>query len=135
MSNKLSVNKLLNSVVLTGEAVVVVSAALWMFAPTIAAVTLTLGAAAFIIGRMAPKDGDGQKAADSKLAPVVRHLYRQRILSYVLLTLAVVFIHLPTGFYFGIYMRRSMWLVPFIAFVVIEVYTAFRLPAAEKTQK
>lgn len=127
-----AVQKLLNILAMDGETMVVVAAAAWMFAPLPAAILFAVGAALFIIGRMAGNEGDGQKAADRSLTPVVRHLHRQRILSYVLLALAAVCIHLPTGFYFGIYMRRSMWLVPFIAFVIIEVYTAFRLPAAEK---
>ena len=127
-----AVQKLLNYVAMGGETMVVVGAAAWMFAPLPAAILFAVGAALFIIGRMAGNEGDGQKAPDRSLTPVVRHLHRQRILSYVLLTLAAVCIHLPAGFYFGIYMRRSMWLVPFIAFVIIEVYTAFRLPAAEK---
>lgn len=117
---------------IVGETFVVLGAALWLPWPDVAAWILASGAALFIIGRMAGSNGDGQKATDHSLTPVVRHLYRQRILSYVLLTLAAVAIHLPSGFYFGIYMRQSMWLVPFIAFVVIEVYTAFRLPTASK---
>lgn len=125
-------SKTLNLLAMGGEILVVVGAAMWMFLPNIAAWVFAVGAALFIIGRMAGHDGDGQKVADRELKPVVRHLYRQRILSYVLLTLATVAIHLPAGFYFGIYMRQSMWLVPFIAFVIIEVYTAFRLPAATK---
>lgn len=124
--------KTLNMLAMIGETLVVAGAAAWVFLPVVSAYVLAAGAALFIIGRMAGNYGDGQKAADRELTPVVRHLYRQRILSYVLLTLAAVFIHLPAGFYFGIYMRKSMWLVPFIAFVVIEAYTAFRLPAAEK---
>ena len=125
-------NKTLNMLAMVGETIVVLGAAMWLPWPDMAAWVLATGAALFIIGRMAGSDGDGQKAADRLSTPVVRHLYRQRILSYILLTLAAVAIHLPAGFYFGIYMRRSMWLVPFIAFVVIEVYTAFRLPAATK---
>ena len=125
-------NKTLNMLAMVGETIVVLGAAMWLPWPDVAAWMLATGAALFIIGRMAGSDGDGQKAADRSSTPVVRHLYRQRILSYILLTLAAVAIHLPAGFYFGIYMRRSMWLVPFIAFVVIEVYTAFRLPVATK---
>ena len=117
---------------LAGETLVLAGAALWLFLPYFAAYILSVGTALFIVGRMASSEGDGPKASDRSLPPVIRHLHRQRILSYILLTLAAVCIHLPAGFYFGIYMRRSMWLVPFIAFVVIEVYTAFRLPTAEK---
>ena len=125
----------MNLLAMAGETLVVLGAALWLPWPGGSAYVLSVGAVLFIVGRMAHNEGDGQKVGDHSLTPVVRHLYRQRILSYLLLTLAAVCIHLPAGFYFGIYMRQSMWLVPFIAFVIIEVYTAFRLPAAEKKTK
>lgn len=124
--------KTLNIIALTGETMVVVAAALWLFAPAVSGYVMAVGAVLFVIGRMAGSNGDGVMAGNKDLKPTVRHLYRQRILSYVLLALAVVAILLPPGFYFGIYMRSSMWLLPFIAFVVIEAYTAFRLPSAEK---
>ena len=127
-----TMQKTLNIIALTGETMVVVAAALWLFAPAAAGYVMAVGAVLFVVGRMAGNHGDGVMAGNKDLKPTVRHLYRQRILSYVLLALAVVAILLPPGFYFGIYMRASMWLLPFIAFVVIEAYTAFRLPAAEK---
>ena len=125
-------SKTLNMLAMVGETLVVLGAAMWIFVPTVAAVVLAVGTVLFIVSRMAGSDGDGKKMGDPSLTITVRHLYRQRILSYVLLTLAAVFLFLPAGFYFGIYMRESMWLVPFIAFAIIEIYTAFRLPAASK---
>jgi hypothetical protein len=33
------------------------------------------------------------------------------------------------------YLRSTAWLIPFVVFVVIELYTAFRIPARIKKEK
>ena len=43
--------------------------------------------------------------------------------------------NLKGGFYFGMYLRPSAWLITFVIFVVIEVYTAFRIPNQIKKEK
>jgi len=39
---------------------------------------------------------------------------------------------LPVGFYAGMYVGKTSWLIPFVFFVVVEVYTVFRISAVEK---
>jgi hypothetical protein len=48
------------------------------------------------------------------------------------LFLATLFMWLPTGFYSGLYLGPTAWLIPFVFFVVVEVYTVFRISAVEK---
>ena len=62
----------------------------------------------------------------------LRRLYHQRVFGMVGLFLATLFMWLPTGFYSGLYLGPTAWLIPFVFFVVVEVYTVFRISAVEK---
>ena len=62
----------------------------------------------------------------------MRRLYRQSVFGLVGLVLAVVFMFLPVGFYAGMWLGPTSWLIPFVFFVVVEVYTVFRISALEK---
>jgi hypothetical protein len=62
----------------------------------------------------------------------MRRLYHQRVFGIVALILATVFMWLPVGFYAGMYVGKTAWLIPFVFFVVVEVYTVFRISAVEK---
>ena len=63
----------------------------------------------------------------------VRRLHRQRVIAMVMLMLAAVLVNMRAGFYaFDVYVRPSLWLLPFLFFVVIETYTVFRLSSLEK---
>ncbi|MDE6720996.1 MAG: hypothetical protein K2J84_02465, partial [Bacteroidaceae bacterium] len=62
----------------------------------------------------------------------LRRLYHQRVFGTIALALAAVMMLMPVGFYAGLWVGRSSWLMPFIFFVVVEVYTAFRIPRVEK---
>ena len=43
--------------------------------------------------------------------------------------------NMEPGFYLGYYFPRTTWLVLFLVFAVFEVYTAFRIPAAEEKSR
>ena len=62
----------------------------------------------------------------------LRRLYHQRVFGIVGLILAAVFMWMPVGFYADVYFGPTSWLIPFVFFVVVEVYTAFRISAVEK---
>ena len=62
----------------------------------------------------------------------LRRLYHQRVFGMVALVLAAIVMWLPSGFYASLYVTPSSWLMPFVLFVAIEVYTVFRVSAVEK---
>jgi hypothetical protein len=62
----------------------------------------------------------------------MRRLYHQRVFGVVALILATLMMWLPTGFYAGMYLGKTSWLIPFVFFAVVEVYTVFRISAVEK---
>jgi hypothetical protein len=62
----------------------------------------------------------------------MRRLYHQRVFGIVALILSTVLMWLPVGFYAGMYVGKTSWLIPFVFFVVVEVYTVFRISAVEK---
>ena len=57
----------------------------------------------------------------------VRRLHRQRVFGLFFLCLCVLLLFINEGFYFGYFISRPLWFIPFLIFAVVEVYTAFRL--------
>ena len=66
---------------------------------------------------------------------VVKRLYRQRTFGVVVALLSALVMNMEPGFYLGYYFPRTTWLVLFLVFAVFEVYTAFRIPAAEEKSR
>lgn len=118
-----------------GEIMVLAGAVLWLPLPDSAPILLTAGAVLFALGRCLGSKGDVAMWRDRANSLWMRRLYGQRIVGLVFLLLAASSIHLGNGFYYGVYIRRSFWLLPFIIFVVFEAYTAFRIPDNEKSVK
>lgn len=114
---------------------VVLGAALWIVLPTIACYIFAAGTLLFAFGRLSGQNSDIEQVRQHTDNYVLRRLYRQRIAALIILAIAAVLINLPAGFYWGFYLRRSFWLLPFIIFVVFEAYTAFRIPAIEKKEE
>ena len=120
---------------MTGELLVLAATVLWMTEWAYTGWLYAAGAAMLAVGRLAAKNGDGAKAADRRLSVRLRRLYRQRVVGAVLLLMSAVLINVNAGFIvFGMYLRPSVWLIPFTVFVIIEVYTAFRIPAVEAAE-
>lgn len=106
--------------------IVLNSYALWI------RVLFSLGVVLLTINRFFGEDSDWSQSKRSDKPLTLRRLYRQRCVGVVVLYLSAVLLFLPEGFYYGVYLRRISWLLPFIVFTVIELYSAFRIPAVEK---
>lgn len=119
--------KLFSTVACIGEVLVIVGAMAWISGTVIANIVFAAGATIFAIGRINEKQAKG--------SIVLGRLYGQRTFGMVALLLTAVVMNLHEGFYLGVYLRPTAWLIPFVVFVVLEIYTAFRIPAQIKKEK
>lgn len=127
--------RILGIVESAGLCLVLVAACLWM-APGIRFVACVLMAVATVVlavGRFMQTPFYEKYSRRDPKELTLRRLYHQRVFGIVGLILATVFMWLPVGFYAGIYVGASSWLIPFVFFVVIEVYTVFRISSVEKS--
>ena len=95
-------------------------------------IMFALGVVILTINRFFGEESDWHQSRRKDKPLTLRRLYRQRCVGVAVLYLSVVLLFLPEGFYYGVYLRRISWLLPFIVFTVIELYSAFRIPAVEK---
>lgn len=128
-------SRILSAMAQAGELVLLAGVALWMLRLPWVPGVFAAGAVLFAAGRMLGKEGDYAKSYDSSLTPTLRHLYRQRMGGELMAVLAAVLMNLNAGFYWGYYLRPSVWLIPFVVFVVLELYTAFRISSIEKKRE
>lgn len=128
-------DKLMGYVEMAGETLVVTGAAAWLPLRSLGMIIFAAGTVLMAIGRFA------QTPSYQKYSPVdpkvltLRRLYRQRMMGMVALILSAIIMNMPQGFHFGLYVAPASWLVTFIIFAIIEVYTAFRISAVEKDNK
>ena len=112
---------------MAGELIVVAAAAVWMPLREVAPLAFAFGVAVFAIGRFL------QTPYYAKLMPTdvrelpLRRLHHQRVFGMVALILSAVLMNMPVGFHFGVYVTAGTWIVMFSVFVVIEVYSTFRI--------
>ena len=113
---------------IVGLIVIVISSLAWVLHLEWVPIVYTLGTIVFAIGRMAV-----QRTIPSCNLTVNR-LKRQRTFAVFVILFSAMLMSMEPGWYLGynFYLTKSAWLVPFIVFVIIEVYTAFRLPSALK---
>jgi hypothetical protein len=123
----MSKEKIYNYISCVGEVLVIIGAMIWVTRTPIANYVFAAGATVFAIGRLNEKKEEG--------SIVLARLYGQRTFGIVALLFAAVVMNLHEGFYLGMYLRPTAWLIPFVVFVVAEVYTAFRIPAQIKKEK
>lgn len=118
-------NKLLSKVELTGEAIVVLASALWITGLRFVSFAFCAGVLMLAVGRLA------QKRTVATLT--LQRLYRQRNHSvfFLFLASALMFVDGPFRVFDTFYVFKSSWLMLFIIFVVIEVYTTFRISHLE----
>ncbi|MBQ9641149.1 MAG: hypothetical protein IJV06_06275 [Bacteroidaceae bacterium] len=113
-----------------GETLVVLAAAMWITHHAMVSYLFAVGTVLFAVGRWA--QGGEAILAETPVRKQLnmRRLLRQRNIGMVLLLMAAVFMFVRHTYHLGqnIYVFPSSWLVPFTCFVVIEVYTAFRIP-------
>lgn len=149
--NSLKKQQMLNWCAMIGELLVLIGAVGWMFwRPSLldgdgivmwlkghgAGLTFLVGAVLMTIGRLLGENGDIALMNDVSVDIRTRRLHRQRVIAMVMLMLAGVLVNLRAGFYaFDIYFRPSLWLLPFIYFVVIETYTVFRMKSPSESSK
>lgn len=121
-------NKISGLLELCGLCIVVVASAMWITRMDFVPYLFAFGTVGFAIGRMMVQH---EMKSDNV---TVKRLLRQRTFAVFALLFSAVLMFAHPGYYFGynVYLQASSWLVPFIVFVVIEVYTAFRLPIALK---
>lgn len=119
--------KIFGYMVCAGEILVIIGAMLWITGTLMAHYLFAAGATLFAIGRFNEKQEKG--------SIVLARLYGQRTFGVVALLLTAVIMNLKGGFYLGVYVRPSAWLITFVIFVVIELYTAFRIPSQIKKEK
>lgn len=124
--------KFLGYVEIVGEVLVAAGAVAWLPVPVIASSVFCLGVVVFAVGRFAQTPFYQKYGVMDSKELTMRRLYHQRVFGIVALVLSAVLMCLPQGFYFGMYVAPSSWLVLFVIFVVLEVYTAFRISAVEK---
>jgi hypothetical protein len=128
--------KILGIIEVVGLTLVVLAVVLWALPQegtrSFAAVGLAVGTVALVIGRFLQTPFYLKYPVNDPRELTMRRLYHQRVFGIVALILATVMMWLPVGFYAGIYLGKTSWLVPFVFFVVVEVYTIFRISAVEK---
>lgn len=100
--------------------------------PLWACLMFTVGVLMLTLNRFIGNESDFGRSRNRRMSMSVRRLYRQRCVGTVVLFLSVAILLMHEGFYYGIYLRKINWLLPFIIFVIIELYSAFRLPNIEK---
>ncbi|MDE5551043.1 MAG: hypothetical protein K2I99_06845, partial [Bacteroidaceae bacterium] len=98
----------------------------------VAGIVMVVSTAILALGRFLPQPFYLDYPIYDPSNLTLRRLYHQRIFGAIALALAAVMMLMPVGFYAGLWVGRSSWLMPFVFFVVVEVYTAFRIPRVEK---
>ena len=128
--------KILGIIEVVGLTLVVVAAALWAFPMenlhSLSLWGMSLGTVALVVGRFMQTPFYLKYPVTDPRELTLRRLYHQRVFGIVSLILATVMMWLPVGFYAGMYLGKTSWLIPFVFFVVVEVYTVFRISAVEK---
>ena len=133
---KMNKAKILGIIEVVGLTLVVLAVALWALPQegtrSFAAVGLAVGTVALVFGRFLQTPFYLKYPTTDPRELTMRRLYHQRVFGGVALILATVMMWLPVGFYAGMYLGKTSWLIPFVFFVVVEVYTVFRISAVEK---
>lgn len=111
-----------------GELLLLAGAIAWMPQRTWGQSLFTIGALLFATGRLLGPQGDYAQSTNPENAIPLRRLYRQRLIGTVMLLLSAASMCRAGTFIHGYYLSRASWLIPFVPFVIIELYTAFRLP-------
>ena len=115
-----------------GEVLVLIGAALWITGCEFLNYVFAVCTLLFAIGRLI------EKHPQSTLT--LRRLYLQRTIGVVVLIVAALlmfFYEYINGFEisdYKVHATASAWLLPFFIFVVIELYTAFRIPSELKKE-
>ena len=133
MTNKA---KILGIIEVVGLTLVVLAAALWVLPQDntrlMVSIGMAVGTVALVFGRFLQTPFYLKYPMTDPRELTMRRLYHQRVFGIVALILSTVLMWLPVGFYAGMYVGKTSWLITFVFFVVVEVYTVFRISAVEK---
>ena len=124
--------KLLGKAELLGLALVLIASAVWMMEHFWASVMMAAGTVILSIGRFFQTPFYAKYLPTDSRELTLRRLYHQRVFGIMALVVSAALMFTPQGFYFGLYVAPSSWLITFVVFVVIEVYTAFRISSVDK---
>ncbi len=119
----------------TGELLVVAGALLWIANSDMMKYIFALGAILMAVGRFMSQD------TPEDASVTLRRLYIQRNIGVIILLIAVMLMftwQLIDGTEIAQYRLRATkaaWFLPFLIFVVIELYTAFRIPAQTNKER
>lgn len=111
---------------LSGEVLVLIGAALWIVYKDFPQYIFCAGAVLMTIGRFCCK-------IDSE-SLTLKRLYIQRLFGTIMCLVAAVLMYVAPIFLYGVYIQRQTWLLPFLVFGVLEVYTSFRIPYLENKE-
>lgn len=115
-----------------GGVLLLLGALLWLHVPREACWLFAAGAVFHVAARTAGPTGDWRGSADPRSSLALRRLHGMHVIGSMALVASAACMWLGGGFHLGMYITRAFWLVPFTVFVVIELYTAFRIPAEER---
>lgn len=129
-------DRFLGCLELLGLILVISAACMWVVPVALirlaAGVVMAVAAVLLALGRFLPKPFYHDFPLHDSRNLTLRRLYHQRVFGTIALAVAAVLMLMPADFYAGVWVGRSSWMLPFFFFVVVEVYTAFRIPMAEK---
>jgi len=122
--------RILSYVEIGGETLVTLAAALWITRNGFIPYLFAAGTILFAVGRLAQGTDDILAETPHQKRLNMRRLLRQRNIGIIMLMISatLMFVRQTHHLSQDIYIFPTSWLVPFICFVVIEVYTAFRIP-------
>lgn len=114
-------NKVFADLEMVGETLVVIAAALWILHSSWIPYVFAVGAIFTAVGRFV------QQTNSDSLA--MKHLFRLRKFGVValLLSAALMFVNGTQYLGYEIYLFPSSWLIFFVIFAVVEIYTSVRM--------
>lgn len=119
--------RLYGMVALGGEIILIGGAITWMSHREAANWIFSLGTICFLFGRVLGPQGDWASSANTFYSLTVRRLFGIHLFGGIALLVSAVAMWLGGGFYFGIFVTHSFWMIPFSIFAFIELYTIFRI--------
>lgn len=115
-------NKAFANLEMIGETLVVLAAAMWIMKLEWIPIVFCVGAIFTAVGRFG-------MVQDTKGSTTLKRLFRQRkwAVVFLLVSSALMFVTGTQYLAYNIYLFPSSWLIFFVIFVVIEVYTTVRI--------
>ena len=103
---------------MAGLTLVMAAACMWMVPEmslrTAAGVVMAVAAVLLALGRLLPKPFYQNYLSHDPRKLTLRRLYHQRVYGIIALAVAAVLMLTPADFYFGLWVGRSSWMLPFV---------------------